>query len=73
MKISDKTINERRVFAEFNESELEELLIKMVANQSGFKMDRNTKTKVIIEKVDKGVGVGFQSQARVTLVNNLSE
>ena len=71
MKISDTTINERRVFAHLDESELHDLLVKVVAKEGNFEIDRNTSVKVIISHKDRTGTAGFENYAEITLVNKL--
>lgn len=71
MEMNDKTVNERRVFATFSQSEIEELLVNAVAAQSGIKVDRNTTIKILIDREDKGISKGFESYAEVSLVNEV--
>ena len=73
MKINDRTIHERTVFACFDESDLHAILSQKVAADAGFSIDpRTTKVKVIISKKDRAGTAGFESYAEVTLTNALS-
>jgi len=67
----DDEIHKRKVFARFDEGDLNKLLTEKLAESTGFVINDNTKIHIVISKKDKTGTAGFEPYAEVTLENYL--
>lgn len=70
MKIDKTVINEERLIVNINQKELEDIVIKHIAEKANFKLTKDTKTNIIFSKNDKGV-LGFLVDTKLELINSL--
>ena len=71
MKMFDIVTHTHQVSVHFSEAELQDILSFKLAELADFKIDENTKVKVIISKKERAGTSGFEPYAEVTLVNEL--